>query len=96
MRKSKYIGGSKLVSFRLPIESLSSATIEIKAILRKYEKESTKTSQNSVKPTKKRSKTTLEDIKQIDPNNIIYKCGCTKSNGLFRRRKDCKELLSKH
>lgn len=96
MRQSKYIGGSKLVSFRLPKTSLAQAIIEIKEVLERYEIESTKTTQNSVKSTTKQPETRLGNSNELDKKNIPYKCGCTKTNGLFRRHKDCKELTSKH
>ena len=91
MKQSKYIGGSKIVSFRLPIEALSTATIEIKALLSKYEKEATKTTQNNVKSTTKQSKTKLGYR-----NTITYKCGCSKENNIFKRSQGCKVVASIH
>ena len=91
MKQSKYIGGSKIVSFRLPIEALSTATIEIKALLNKYERDTTKTTENSVKPLSKQSKTTLEYR-----NTITYKCGCIKEDGIFKRLEGCKIVASMH
>lgn len=91
MKQSKYTGGSKIVSFRLPIEALSVATIEIKTILSRYERESTKTNQNSVKLLSKQSKTRL-----TNRNTITYKCGCVKEQGIFKRHTECKENALKH
>lgn len=96
MKTSKYIGGSKIVAFRLPKNSLAQAIIEIKEVLARYEREVTETHEKATKSMVAQSETRLNNSNDAAIKNITYKCGCTKTNGLFRRHKDCKELLSKH
>lgn len=96
MRQSKYIGGSKLVSFRLPKTSLAQAIIEIKEVLERYEIESSKTHEKVTKSMAVQSETRFTNSNELDQKNISYYCGCTKTDGLFRRHKDCKDLISKH
>jgi len=97
MKTSKYTGGSKIVAFRLPIASLSRATIEINAILKKYERDKPNKSKTTVKPTGASAKTTLAIKSQTKVNDtILYVCGCTLSDGLFRRIAGCKIERGRH
>jgi hypothetical protein len=86
-RTSKYKGGSKVVSFRLPIEGYKSVRIRIQALLDEIAKEELYRVEKSVKSTLASAETRLSD--RLD-YNIIYQCGCTVTDGLFRRVSSCK------
>jgi hypothetical protein len=87
MKQSKYIGGSKIVAFRLPKEALNLAIIDIKAVLKKYEQVNTIEPQNNVKPLPTSAKTKLSSkpIKDV----TTYVCGCSINEGLFKRAQGC-------
>ena len=87
MKTSKYKGGSKIVSFRLPLTSLSLATKEINELLKKYEHIKSNKDKTAGVPALKQSKTTLA-TKAL--NNIVYPCGCSYDSGLFRRVAGCR------
>lgn len=91
MKASKYIGGSKIVSFRLPIESLTIATIEINAILKKYERVKPNKNKTTLNTATVQSKTTLANKTQHN-----YQCGCSYNDGLFRRVAGCKNDKGMH
>lgn len=88
MKKSKYKGGSKIVSFRLPKEKLHTATIEIYNLLKKYEDASvTEVAHSEAKHTKQ-------------PTKPIHKqqwsCGCYMDGVLFIRNILCKQPRGAH
>ena len=98
MKTSKYIGGSKIVSFRLPLSSLSSAITDIKAVLYKYEELDRINSQNSVIPLCTSAKTTLgtKTVIKAKREPITYVCGCAVVDGLFRRQAGCSKAKMQH
>jgi hypothetical protein len=87
MKQSKYIGGSKIVAFRLPKEALNLAIIDIKAVLKKYEQVNLDKPQNNVKPLPTSAKTTLSSKPITDVTT--YVCGCSIDSGLFKRVQGC-------
>ena len=97
MRKEKYAGGSKVATFRLPLEGFSVVRMRVNELLNQIASEMSLESQNDVSPTAKQSETTLtpKAVKQ-DISVITFKCGCTLDGVLFRRDNSCKVLRSKH
>jgi hypothetical protein len=97
MRKEKYAGGSKVATFRLPLEGFSSARVRVNELLDQIASEMSLERQNDVSPTTKQSKTTLEPkVVNQDISVIAFSCGCTLEGVLFRRDNSCKVLRSKH
>jgi hypothetical protein len=97
MRKEKYLGGSKVATFRLPLEGFSSVRMRVNELLNQIASEMSLEGQNDVGPTTKQSKTTLTPkvVKQ-GVSVITFGCGCTLDGVLFRRDNSCKVMRSKH
>lgn len=86
-RKSKYIGGSRVVSFRLPLVCYDDAMNAVYNVLSNYEP--------------KHNGPTLIDnnnntISSLHSEETIYKCGCALVGGLFRRSFGCKIVRVDH
>lgn len=97
MRKEKYVGGSKVATFRLPLEGFSVVRARVNELLEQIASEMSLEGQNDVSPASKQSKTTLtpKAVKQA-VSVITFCCGCTLEGVLFRRDNSCKVLRSKH
>ena len=94
MKAHKYIGGSRLVSFRLPINGYKSTRARVQALLDQIAHEMNLEAQNSAKPLSASAKTTLTDRTQLSP--ITYVCGCSIEDGLFKRGKGCALDRNRH
>jgi len=94
MKNSKYIGGSKIVSYRLPLHSLSTVNSEIKAILDRYAQIDHNKAQLDSIPLCSSAKTVLSIEDKVEP--ITYVCGCTVIDSLFRRQAGCSKAKVQH
>lgn len=97
MKYSRYTGGSRVRSFRLPIEGYTSAVARVNALLDEIANEMRESDSNDVSPMVASAKTTLTNkapSKQID--SIIYECGCSYDGGIFRRASGCKVDRVRH
>jgi len=96
-RDSKYIGGSKVVPFRLPIVGYKAVRTRVQTLLDEIAQESQYKSQNTAKPLPASAKTTLTTkAPTTHTGPIAYVCGCTLSGGLFRRVAGCKMDRGEH
>ena len=97
MKEDKFIGGSKLACFRLPIEGYKSTRMRVNELLNQIALEMSLEGQNDVSPTTKQSETTLvpKDDKQVIDRNV-YPCGCKIVDGLFVRNGSCKMIRVIH
>lgn len=90
-RLSKYNGGSKLTTFRLPIEGHKSTRVRVQALLDEIASESQYKRQIAVKSTGASAKTTLDNNVVRDKiSNVMYNCGCSNDGSLFRRAFGCR------
>lgn len=91
MRKSKYIGGSRLAQFRLPIDGYKSTRARVNALLDEIANEMNNNDEISTIPLVTSAKTTLATKAQSkSTNSITYECGCSYDGGIFRRGNGCK------
>jgi hypothetical protein len=81
----KYTGGSKVVSFRLPIKGYKEAMARVNALLDTIARESNDKPANATKPEEARDNTVLNK----EDTSLTYQCGCTTNNILFRRASGC-------
>ena len=111
MRGSKFVGGSKLVSFRLPLSDLEEVRAKINALIDSYAvgsgnaptkpvKEVVKVN-TKPKPIVSRVKRVEEVIETATPNaiervNTAQSCSCNYVGTLFVRSKGCKIPREQH
>ena len=97
MKASKYLGGSKVATFRLPLEGFSAVRVRVNELLNQIALEMSLEGQNDVSPTTKQSKTTLapKAVKQVIDSDV-YPCGCKMVDGLFVRNGSCKMIRVIH
>jgi hypothetical protein len=89
---SKYKGGSKLTTFRLPTDNYHEVREAINELLRGYEIGQEQAKQEAPKLVKKAS---IKPIVNKQGTNT-YECGCTIDNGLLKRVKGCKKGKNEH
>lgn len=91
MKKSKYIGGSRLAQFRLPIEGYKSTRARVNALLDEIANEMKETHGKGTKSTVASAETTLARKAQSKTiYSTTYQCGCSYDAGIFRRGNGCK------
>jgi len=94
-RVSKYAGGTKIVSFRLPVDGYVQARSRVQALLDKIAIEM---QDNSAPAKKKRQvnamavmkRKAFKQAKTIAIQGVTYECGCCIDNELFRRAIGCR------
>ena len=94
-RVSKYAGGTKIVSFRLPIDGYVQARERVQILLDKIAIEM---QDNSTPAKKKRQvnamtvmkRKAFKQSKTIAIQGVTYECGCCIDNELFRRAIGCR------
>ena len=97
MKKSKYIGGSRLAQFRLPIEGYKSVRARVQALLDEIANEMKETHGKDTKSMVASAKTTLtSNDKPKAIEGITYECGCSYDGGIFRRGNRCKIDRQRH
>lgn len=90
-RLSKYNGGSRLTTFRLPIDGYKSTRVRVQALLDEIANESQHKREIAVKSTGTSAKTALaNNVAREKISNAIYKCGCSNDGALFRRAFGCR------
>ena len=93
-RISKYKGGSRLTTFRLPTEGFKSTRARVQALLNEIAGEMKDKGKTTLSPVVASAKTILgikEVINPIEDNGkTVYVCGCTVENDLFRRAFGCR------
>lgn len=110
MRSSKFVGGSKLVSFRLPLVGLDDVKAKIKALIDGYElngsiihKEAVNAVDNPINVKERPKEKVLIKVDKVKPivdtvstNDNSYSCGCEYVGTLFVRSKGCKLARELH
>ena len=94
-RVSKYAGGTKIVSFRLPIDGYVQARGRVQILLDKI---AIDMQDNSTQAKKKRQvnamtvmkRKAFKQAKTIAIQGMTYQCGCCIDNELFRRAIGCR------
>jgi hypothetical protein len=97
MRKSKYVGGGKVTTFRLPLEGFKSARVRVQALLDEIAQEMNKEPQKRLSPMVASAKTRLAIKANNRVNNdVSYPCGCKMIGELFVRASGCKMIRVIH
>jgi hypothetical protein len=97
MRESKYLGGSKVATFRLPLEGFKSVRMRVQALLDEIAQEMDKEPQKRLNPmvASAEIKSTIKANNRVN-NDVSYPCGCKMVGELFVRAPVCKMIRVIH